>query len=75
MWNWNIGKTFIFGLVTALTLFAAGISLRGIIVISLSFTVFVHWLIREINFIRESHGSNLEEIENELEDAKRKNNE
>lgn len=72
MWNWNIGKTLLFGLASVLVLLLAGISIRGTLIIAISFTSFVNWLIQEINFIRNTHGSNLEEIETEIEEMKKK---
>lgn len=72
MWNWNIGKTFVLGTTTCLILIIAGFSFRASIIIALGFTTFANWLIREINFIREAHGTNQEELENEIEELKKK---
>lgn len=66
MWNWNIGKTVLLGVVFASILFLANFELKTIIVISLGFGVFVNWLVEEINFLREVYGSNIEKLENEV---------
>lgn len=70
MWIWNIGKSFILGAVVGGLLIFAGLDLKAVVIITLGFSVFVRWLIEEINFIRKSHGSNIEELETEIEEFK-----
>lgn len=72
MWNWNIGKSLLLGIGVATVLALAGLSIRAIVVISIAFVVFVNWLIEGINFVRNAHGTNIEELENEIEELKEK---
>ena len=61
----------ILGVAIGLVLTLAGFSLQAVVVISIAFIAFVYWLIREINFIRNSHGTNIEELESEVEELKK----
>ncbi|MDD4938459.1 MAG: hypothetical protein PHX34_05660 [Candidatus Shapirobacteria bacterium] len=72
MWKWSPIKSFLLGLLSISILYFAGIGLFGAVIIGLPFTIFASWVIGEINFIRNSHGSNLEEIETKLDEFKSK---
>ena len=72
MWNWSIVKSVVFGVIVGIVLFLSGLPLKTTVVIGMAFVIFAEWIIREINFVREAHGSNIEELEGEIEELKEK---
>lgn len=65
-------KSVLLGFAVALVLCLAGISIRGTVIIAIAFTVFGHWIIREINLVRNAHGTDIEDLENEIDELKKK---
>lgn len=72
MWNWNFKKQVLLSVVVASTSTLAGFSSKETVFITLGIWLLVEWLVGEINFIRNSHGTNLEELEEEIENLKEK---
>lgn len=71
MWNWSSTKTILLGITVSLVLFLAGFSTKAIILITVGILIFTNWIVAETNFIRKSHGSNIEELENKIIEIER----
>lgn len=68
MWNWSTIKSIILGIVISTVLVFAGFSIKAVIILTLGFSLFAHWIIEEINFIRNAHGTNIAKLENKIEE-------
>ena len=70
MWNWTLIKSLGLTIISILVLIFAGFSIKASIIVSVGFNLFAGWIIKEINFIRKAHGTNLEELDAEIEELK-----
>lgn len=68
MENWNEGKSIILAIVSFGVLVASGLSWQICLPIAVGFALLTEKLIGEINFIRNAHGGNLEELETTVEE-------
>ena len=72
MWNWNIYKSLLLAFVVGALSALAGFSVKASVIITIGITFLIDWLVKEINFIREAHGSDLEELESKIEELEEK---
>jgi hypothetical protein len=72
MWNWTWWKTLVLDAIIAATLTFLGLELKAVILVVVGVSAFITWVIEEINFVRNAHGTNIEEMEFEIDELKEK---
>lgn len=61
-------KSIILSIAVSVVLIISGLSVKTSIIIAFGFFFFIQWIIEELNMIRDSHGHNIEELENKIDE-------